>query len=406
LAWGIPTEIIKIFQQMPIVLVMKYPRLNSLFFDSYTPSASWCQEIMKTTQRPFHSQMVPIYQWEEIVFVAIPWDLDPKNLSLEVEGHWQIVQADPIKVSDYWAKHFENISQLSPNNIESMAPPIKEKPLNEIKSEIAPPPPRPVPVPTLELPEGLDFKFQSTQALPEDLLQETPSQTPDLLEFDLPSPPTKKNDPELTFKNLDIEKNVELPNEILSFPKLPDENTVSTEDLDRNIIAENNYQLESQESLPLPPPVKDNRFQNNPPQVTPKNPVTKDPFVMMEAEKLPAPYIKKLSFRLERNSLKLLDSNGMATKVSIDLSAPSPFRVVYRTRNDYHGYVVPCPTLEKLFVEGINSNVPPYLTILPIIKDNKTEGMILAWANEDIQSLNHLNSLKASLNRGKSEVAA
>jgi hypothetical protein len=372
---------------MPMLFKMNYPRLNSLFFDDYIPSHAWCQEVLKNTNKPFHSQKVPVYQWEEILYVAIPWDVDLKNIDLEVEGHWQIVQADPAILRDFWAKYFESNSTQT-----------NKEACEEIKIEINSPlttPPTALPsapaltqAPNLDLPEGLDFNFQNTQDLPEGLLEDNLGPTPhDLLKFDLPTLPTTNDKP-----NQDP---VKLPcnPENKTFPQLPEnQHHTIQENLDRTIIAETIPNLAPKADLPQPPAPPD-----VPPQSVGSNATVDTHNPAKEKEGLPAPYIKKLLFRLEGDSLKLLDSNGRLTKVSVDLSAPSPFRIVYRTRNDYHGYVVPCPTLEKFFVEGLNSKVPPFITILPIKENNKVEGMVLAWANEDIQSLEFLNLLKAAL---------
>jgi len=300
---------------MPIAFVMTYPQLNSLFFEYSRPSHSWCVEILEAHSERFHPRMVPVYQWEGILFIAIPWDADPKSLSISVEGDWQIVCADPVKMAEFWANHFENISQ--PGSSSGAEKPLSssyilvESPGDSLESNSTDFNPQ------LELPEGLDYRDQ--------------------MSFQSPNP---------------------------QIPELP----------------------------PIPFEQGKNLNHTN---------VHKS-----SGESLPAPYLNMINLRLEGDRLMLLNSTGQQNPVSVNLFEPSPFRVVYRTRNDYHGYVVPCLSLERFFIECIKIKAPRWITIVPTFSEDRIEGMVLAWANEDIQSLHLLNSFKSFLNQTEAKLVS
>ena len=74
----------------------------------------------------------------------------------------------------------------------------------------------------------------------------------------------------------------------------------------------------------------------------------------------------------------------------ISLGIPSPFRIVSRTGKPYHGHIVPGEIQEKFFDEWNQSQLPDFLTISPVLVNDQVIGMLLSLADK------HVN-LKASL---------
>lgn len=360
--------------------MMIYPRLQSQFFEHTQPSTQWCAQILQSKMRTFHAKLVPIYEWEGILFVAIPWDLDLHSNPFNIEGHWQIVQADPDRISAFWRQHFENISiatgkppQRSPDpqaiERQALTPVAPAAPAAPATPEAPSPPPvfdfespdnmfdsspteKPAP-PTasgLELPEGLDFGVG-----------------PDA-NFEINVPPAPKLDV------LDLD------------PPSPSESSGSSNPLDIAIESEleDTKEVSYPPPPPPPPPPTEERTRAN----------SKHPKVDLYSDlALPSPYVSQLKLHLERNHLVLPDSNGKPTTIAIDLTLPSPFRIVYRTRKEYHGSVISCSALDRFFSEAFKAPAPKFMTIIPSIKSDRIESMQVFWANEDIQSLSHLNAI-------------
>lgn len=62
---------------------------------------------------------------------------------------------------------------------------------------------------------------------------------------------------------------------------------------------------------------------------------------------------------------------------SYTLAQPSPFRIVLRTQQPYHGYVVSNDINEKFFAQWNDSQMPEHLTIAPVVVDDHLVGMLL-----------------------------
>ena len=65
------------------------------------------------------------------------------------------------------------------------------------------------------------------------------------------------------------------------------------------------------------------------------------------------------------------------------LNKPSVFRIVYKSNQKYHGYVVPNPTNSDFFQTWNQGVYPEHLTILPLIKDKIIKGMLLSTTSQE-----------------------
>ena len=70
----------------------------------------------------------------------------------------------------------------------------------------------------------------------------------------------------------------------------------------------------------------------------------------------------------------------------IDLSQRSIFRIVYRSQQPYHGYIVPSPINQQFFNQWNGRKVPQHITICPILINKTTHidfrGMLLGFNTE------------------------
>ncbi len=64
--------------------------------------------------------------------------------------------------------------------------------------------------------------------------------------------------------------------------------------------------------------------------------------------------------------------------ISFSVTHPSPFRIVSKTHNSYHGYVVESETAKKFFEQWNQSESPEVLTMAPLIYQGSILGILLA----------------------------
>ena len=87
--------------------------------------------------------------------------------------------------------------------------------------------------------------------------------------------------------------------------------------------------------------------------------------------------------RLYKFSLGMTPS---AQGVAIDLSYPSFLRIVSRTTQSYHGYVVDSP-IHREFFRGLGINdLPASVTAAPLMIDGQLWGVLMATGRGDQQS--------------------
>lgn len=76
-------------------------------------------------------------------------------------------------------------------------------------------------------------------------------------------------------------------------------------------------------------------------------------------------------------------SKQPSTHNIILLNKPSIFQIVYKTKQKYHGYVVPNPVNDTFFQTWNQGRYPEHLTLLPLIKKEVIKGILLGMTSKE-----------------------
>lgn len=79
----------------------------------------------------------------------------------------------------------------------------------------------------------------------------------------------------------------------------------------------------------------------------------------------------------------------------IDLSYPSIFRIVHRTRLPYHGYVVANPVNTQFFNHFHRGEIPKHVTVTPVLIGSGIAGMLMGISNNEIDYRESLKKMEA-----------
>jgi hypothetical protein len=422
---------------------MRYPRLDPLFLQQYSPEPLWCENMMKNAPpQTFHSAFVPLYQWEELLFIG--FTDNSNNLSEDLKKvlpHWKLLKTQAPALEKFWNQHFQktespenpslaenslpaespllpdnlsldslNLDNLLPEGLQlsegfllseelqlSELPPQGDSitkqshnPFEELNSLVLSDESSSfhtnldkTQIQNSLLPEGLDpdalshslprIEVNSSRSL------ETPSSKPSPSKVSTPPPPIP----------------ISPPPPVTATKTAPPATPVTHSKAEPSILPP--VTAAKPTPTPVTPPVTTSAPITTPP--TPPPPTQTSSHASYQTMNLPKPYQGQALFVFDSSQqLRLLSSEGGEnSSLIVDLSTPSPFRVAYRTRQEFHGKVTPCSTLEKVFGEGIKNPVPSYVTIIPIQQSQTIKGFIVAWSEENIQSIHYLNSLKNCL---------
>lgn len=83
----------------------------------------------------------------------------------------------------------------------------------------------------------------------------------------------------------------------------------------------------------------------------------------------------------------------------LPLQTPSIFRVPWRTRKPYHGYIVPNDVNEAFFDEWNQTRIPDHVTIVPIIVHDNVTGLLLGIANKPVNTEQSLSTAEKLANK-------
>jgi len=86
------------------------------------------------------------------------------------------------------------------------------------------------------------------------------------------------------------------------------------------------------------------------------------------------------------------DQKNKASKISLE--TPSIFRIVFRTRLPYHGYVVGNPINSAFFAEMNAGEVPPHVTIMPVMIQDQIAGMLMGISNAPVDLRTSLRQME------------
>ena len=132
---------------------------------------------------------------------------------------------------------------------------------------------------------------------------------------------------------------------------------------------------------------------STPPQ---KEPIQSNEPKNQEHEKIYKDILNHINTFFDRSMLLLLKNNVLkpwkwdqswpkqpSTHNVILLNKPSVFRIVYKTKQKYHGYVVPNPVNDTFFQIWNEGKYPEHLTLLPLLnEDKKIKGMLLGMTSK------------------------
>jgi hypothetical protein len=92
------------------------------------------------------------------------------------------------------------------------------------------------------------------------------------------------------------------------------------------------------------------------------------------------------------SSLEILNGSE-----AVSLATPSLLRIVSKTQLPYHGYVIDSPAHRELFVRLGLTALPPSVTAIPMLNDNKVWGICMAFGGETSQSAQALEEAQEAV---------
>ena len=81
-------------------------------------------------------------------------------------------------------------------------------------------------------------------------------------------------------------------------------------------------------------------------------------------------------------------------RAQVNLGYPSLFRIVAKTLQPYHGYIVDSPLHREFFMHLGQTELPKTVTCVPIIIDTKLWGMTLAFGGAAAQKGECLHAIE------------
>lgn len=329
---------------------MSRPLLSVHFFESMSPSAELWEKWGR--QAEWSENLVPLYEWDSVLFVGTPQNSDgPPN-----QKDWNFRAVVVGAASEQLRAYFQNLK--------AHAKPIKIPSLEPLANDGTP-----------ADPFGALVGSSSTHTLEE-------SSDDFFANFSNDSSPAEP-------------------------PVIENSQQSALLDLDLNIESKSPPLGSNQQPVPDQTPSKPTEFAT---AAAPSVRIdkSKNELLMKILEQMKTHYQKSMILKADDSNVTpwLWDSGFQTPAASsghqISLDSASPFRIVARTLMPYHGYVVEGETQEKFFDSWNQSQIPDFLSIVPVIVDDKLVGMLLGIADKNINakaSLILLESLAANFTK-------
>ncbi|MCS6838896.1 MAG: hypothetical protein NZ480_08625 [Bdellovibrionaceae bacterium] len=401
---------------------MESLRLSDEFFNHFEPPAGWMKQWQNSPVSPYISEtFFPIYQWEEVVYWGISDLRDLSSIPVPLNPNWIVLRCSHQALVQFWKKIRTPVATPNPvathnnqsinrrtNNITVTNQPTKEKnlpenPFDSLIEEVQEQKiEQPISSPFDDLPEGLSLDVVGGTT------KDAISPTSDELAI---ANTSLKPDTSSTASNV---------NQGISF------DTSDALDLGLNLISTplatiQNLKVEADQAKPLPHtpdkghPIHPHLKSKDPTPTS--HPTHQSQFTLSNFDvkvirseqpslssdlpgEYPSPYQGYIYLKL--NNGQLIPENGSHKchhPVTIKVDEPSPFRIVWRTKKEYHGYLVPNNPVTELFQKGLQRSEPSYLTVIPVFHKDQIDGMWVAWAESNIQDLSYLKMLQDFLAR-------
>ena len=321
--------------------------LKSDFFQKKTNQTLWQKYV---NVHKWTNECFPVAEWDGTLFVAClepPEDLPnfPKMVP---------VLTNPENLDLYWKNY------NTPGNLFELQ---DEEPEEILSAENKPEESEDL----MDAPAGFDFSapVTLTQNQPEPDLFATPILAAKVPPPDIQMPPTPS----------ELKKEFALDEEVTAIKPV--------------VVAQTPVTVASAVAAAAPEPQSIKHHSQN---------IYRDQFQEIFA-KSQAHYQKSMLLRVSGNSVVAgdWDSQFHATnspEEPISLNQPSIFRIVKQTMKAYHGYIAVNDVNEKYFDEWNQGQIPDHVTVVPVINEEKVIGMIVGFADKNINKKLSLSLLE------------
>ncbi len=334
---------------------MYYPKLDIRFFNDFKIDEAWFHRQLSQNQE-FNENMIPLYEWDGLIYI-----LTSQAQSIKAKPNWRIVLSDSKNVKRLWKELQIPVSDVGDSWDE--------------KTNIIHQPELLSPNQT-EAPDLIDLKWASdSNQSPSPSSKDSYKDSLDLLDISStnknPTTLVKMSNPEPTMSQVKP-KGVAYPT-----PPPPPPPQRSP------LISSFNSSMANQN-------IRNAHSDNWPKfiEVVAKLRGVFDQFVYC---KVSSEWVQVLDTTEDRYD-KLQQEAEL-----YELSAPSPFRIVNRSKQPYHGKIAPNPVMDRFFKKWEQGVMPIHLTIVPINSNEKLTGMFLAWSYKDLSDLKYLTQVLTAM---------
>ena len=308
--------------------MMQIPMLSAKFLIAKKPDAGFFSKW--SSQHSWNSTLMPIYEWEQVLFVACNGRFE----EMEIPGHKLVfVQLDSVSLAKIWHE-YQSTSAASP----------------DLKSAKVSPQSQPAEF------ELLDTPLVSSQF---------PESIDDLLDLNMSDAPLVKSKPApVVLPKLEAKYSVpEIESSIAASIQAPETLEVTR----RSVTALKSTSVDKVEAW-VDPIFK----QMN-------GSFEKSMILLKQGDQL-RPWKWDERFKCEA-----------ADSSTYSLVSPSAFRIVMRTQKSFHGAVVNNEIMKKFFTQWNQGQTPGHLTIAPLIVDDHVIGMLIGVGQKSANVKSALN---------------
>lgn len=405
--------------------------LQSQFFSDHPPGREFFERHLGAF--PWSQQVLPVYEWENQVFVAAVNPAEISGMLTEWPAHWVLVQADAGALRDLWQSwnSAENeVADSNPLAAEPRSMSFKDEATQpriafEMNEDTSPPvqmPPLPsdVEVRTPQIKAAAagfaaPVETKAKDFNPDDFfssIEASASAVPAIaagVELDLASgfPDVESSeksgdedpvvDGDKSAEEPAIAEGLDMPEGLNAGanPPAPPADDFSTFSGLSNQSNSSASITTSRPNVPIPvaghsavnpAPTPQVPTKAAPGAPAPKTAPSIDGHARTLLTQLPEVYSKAFLATKAGNSLRIVawpTTHMMSQDAEFDFSlgTPSPFRIVLRTEKPYHGHVIHSPYLDGFFQSWNGGQYPEVLTVVPLHLIGDTLGFVIAFGN-------------------------
>lgn len=390
------------------------PSLNNDFFN-LEPDREFFSQISSVAN--WSEKLIPLRQWDNTVYVAVvepipdlKWSFPVQYILAPAEGlsrYWQCLQDSNLQMSTFP----ELTESASSNSLAQQIPPTIDTPTTI-------PDPTPDAVESLpQQPDGFNFSFETSAPVSSEpaieglhLSLPTPDQAPsDSLELQMEGLnlqlPTESSSvdsqPASTTETIATSPSNEMMEGLsglnLNLNAVPDEMTnlsqaqpETSSAIDNDALTGLNLQITKLDVMQEQPLMAE--------QISmPSHQSFNEQDLVLSAEKqFASTYHSFILLRNETTQLRPVELKGRwqapEDAITVDLSLPSLFRIVTRTKLPFHGPVSGSAVNDQFFMQY--KVTPKFVTACPIIRDEQVAYVFLLVSDEIKDSLRTLSAVE------------